>query len=500
MGGRSGTRRATATVVMTLLATVVAACGAVVPAIPAPSDADPLAATPVSPPEPGTPTGSVRVAYPDEPASLIDIDRDDPAAHDLHALWGLPLFRTDASGQLMPGLVERWETVEDGGGWGVRLELAEGTWSDGEPVVPDDVVATVAALRETARAPELVALVAVEPTGERGVTLRFDRPYARWMDLLDGIGVLPAHVLTAGLDELAAALPVTGGPFRLEGRDPGRSLTFVAHPGSPLGAPASETVEVLVVPRFEAALGLLDAGETDVVLGYLAVNGAGRARALDGVSAEDVAGGTWVGLAWRPDAPGLPDAESRRDVRSAIDVGQLVEGLLGPAAAVLDVPLPNQPGAVIPRGGTATVPDLLLLMPRWQEALSFTARAVQRDLRERGGDVQLVSEPTPRFVGEGRVSGDVALRILRTGPRPSFTRWVGPEDASQAVALAADAASAPGSARDAALALVATEALIAPLYRPAVTHAWTTAVAGVTPSAWPGLGFTTASSWRRSGA
>lgn len=441
------------------------------------------------------PQGVVRIAYPDEPASLLDVARDDPAAADLAALWGLPLFRVDPAGQLAPGLVRGWEVV-DGDGWAVELDLRDGTWSDGRAVVAEDVVATFAALREGPRAAELTPLVAVEPVDDDTVRLRFDLPYARWWALLDGIGVLPAGVLEEdGIGAYASAVPVSGGWFRLTERVPGLRTVFEAHPDGPLGAPGLQRLEVLVVPRYETALAMLRDDEVDGLVGYLALNPVERARRVAGVEAAAPVGGTTVTLGWRPDGSlGGPAATPRRRAMgAAIDVSQLVEGLLGPGGTVATSPVPGM-DVPAPRLGPADEVDIgepIVALPRWPEATGFTARAVQRDLRSAGGGLELRAEPSPHVVTVAREVTDGWIRPVRTGPWPSLVGAITDVE----VALAADAGG-PGSAAFAeGLARVAEDALVWPLYRMGVAHVWSPRLQGIRPSAWLGLAFWDAGAW-----
>ncbi len=458
----------------------------------APSD---LAAAPGATEEP-TPDGTVTLAYPGEPAGFLDLAGDDPAAADLQALWGLPLFRVDPHGQLVPALVERWELVPDADPWTVAVTVRPGSWSDGSPVRATDVVATLEALRAGPRAGELAPLVAATAAGDHEVRLSFDRPYARWPFLLDGVGVLPAATLAeAGLAGYAGALPVTGGRYRLAAYEPGLELRFEADPDGPLGAPGVAVVRVLVVPGFETALGLLDTGEVDGALGYLALNPVERAARVSPALAEAPLGGTWVALTWRPEGRygGEDRAGDRRAAGAAIDVGMLVDGLLGVFGEVATSPVPGVEGPPPPPSAGGTVGDVTVVVPVWPEAIAFTARAVQRDLRVRDGGAELVNEPVPRAVTRARESGDAAIRELRTGPHPSLVPWVR-EDAT---ALAADA-TVPGTpAFSDGLEAVAADALVRPLYRIGVAHVFSDRVVGVRPSAWPGLAFWDVGSWRR---
>lgn len=452
-------------------------------------------------PRPGdrvpAPRGSVTVAYPAEPASFLALASDDPAATDLLSLWGLPLFRVDPAGQLLPGLVAGWEVVADQP-WTVALDLRDGRWSDGTPVRAADVVATIDALAAGPRAAELGPLVSAAAVRPRVVHLAFDRPYARWPFALSGVGVLPAAVLAdGGLEAFEDDVPVSGGAYRLADHERGRELRFVASPGGPLGSPRTGEVRVLIVPSYETALGLLQDGAVDAVLGHLALNPVERALRVAGVDAAAPIGGTWVGLRWRGEGPlgSADEAPRRRAIARAIDVSQLVEGLLGPAGAAASSPVPGIPAP--PRtsdaGGTA-IGRPTIVLPRGHEALSFTGRAIQRDLEVAGGGLHLVSVPAPAFAREAATTRDGALAIFRSEPRPSLTPWV-PDSAT---ALAADA-SVPGTEASAnGLAAVSEASLVTPFYRAGVAHVWREELTGFRPSAWPGLAFWSVGDWRLS--
>lgn len=464
-----------------------------------PAEAVRLASLPA--PERGSPTGVVRVAYPDEPAGFLDLRHDDAPAADLGAIWGLPLFRSDPDGQLAAGLVEGWETTSPAdGGWRVELRLREGRWSDGATVTADDVVATLEALRAGPRTAELAPMTSVTAVDARTVRLGFGMPYARWWALLDGVGVLPAAVVTgAGLDAYAQDIPVSGGSFSLAEHVPGLRTSFVAHPDGPLGAPGIERLEVLVVPRYEAALGMLRNGDVDAVMGYLALNAVERARRVEDVQAAAPIGGTTVTLSWRPDGPlGAADAAPRRRaIAAALDVSQLVEGLLGPAGRPASSPVPGAAAAAAPPEDPPTdVGEPVVVLPRWSEATSFTARALQRDLRSAGGGMSLVGEATPAVVDLARSTGDGALTARRSGPWPTLVGLLHDTD----LAVAGDAGGPGARPFTDALARAAEDALVHPLYRIGVAHAWSDELAGVRPSAWPGLAFWDAGAWTLTGS
>jgi ABC-type transport system substrate-binding protein len=478
---------------------LLAACTA--PPLAAPTPEAPATAVlpAASPSATREPTGTVTVAYPSEPASLLDGSGSDVAAQDLEALWGLPLLRVDGSGQLRRGLVSDWEVLGgDDGRWRLALRLRPGAWTNGSAVDAADVVATLE--RRRSEAPGAFGvLVDVTATADDRVVLTFDRPYAAWSDLLVEVGsVLPGEVVAAGPTAFAETVPVSGGWFRLVDREPGLRLVFEAHPDGPLGPPALARVVVLFTPFFETALGLLDQDEVQLLVGYLSLNGVGRAMDVDGAAAAAPVGGTTVALQFRPGGPygGDDTAARRRGIAQAVDVSELVEGMLGPEGARAGTPWP---GVTRPRapseGEVEPGRGVEVLFPEGSEVLAFTGRAVQRDLTARDMTVDLVGEPAPRFVEVLDDERDVALTVRRTTPRPTLAPWL----ADPEVARAAGAAPTGSADAERALTAVAEEARVAPLFHPGVLHAWTD-VSGVRPSAWRGAGFWNAGEWARSEA
>lgn len=454
------------------------------------------AALPGDPSGTAGPEGTVRVAYPAPPSAFLRPVGEEPAVDDLAALWGLPLFRLGPEGQLRRGLVADWEVVgPTDAGWEVMLDLRDGDWSDGSQVDGDDVRASLE--RRIRQDPGTFGVLsAVEVADDGRVRLLFESAYAGWSDLLLEAGsMLPADALDDAADTYAEDVPVSGGPFHLAEQDPGRRLVFEAHAEGPLGPPGLARLVVLFVPSFETALGLLDSGEVEAVLGHLALNPVARAEGIAGVEAGAPVGGTTVALRFRDDGAlgGERATGTRRGLARSVDVGELVEGLLGPFGEVAESPWPGgEVGAAPPPGELEQDLTLTLVHPRDDEALVFTARSVQRDLRGRDVTVELVPEPSPRFAETVETSYDAALQVRRTGPRPSLVPWV--EDVAVARQAAAAETGAP-AARDGVTAAVA-EARYAPLYRVGVSHAWRD-VEGIRPSSWLGAGFWNVGEWHR---
>lgn len=467
------------------------------------SSLEPLAGAARTCPGPSSPdavasTASMVAGYPDEPAAWHPAFHADAAAIDLSALWGLPLYHWDADGQLEPALVrEAVELGERSGDWQVRLVLCSGVWSDGEPVVPDDVVATVEALRATPAAALVAPIVGVEVDGP-DVIVSFDRPGGRWQHVLADVGsVLPAHVLSVdGIEAWRTNIPVSGGSFRLSSVEPGRSRSFVAHPGSPLGAPVLQSLEVLVVPRFELALGLLDDGTLDVALGHLALEPEPRIDDIEGLEGDLGRGNTLVTWQWQPKAV-VADVDVREQVEAALDLVPFGEGLLDEQGTVTSSFVVGVEG---PAGGDAVrlenLPEVVIASPRWHELTGLLARST-RDSLERAGMTARTASEELDVLSRAQL-GDVHLVIRRLGPWPSLT-WLGGGAGGVELVDAGFALSRSSEVVSVGQEVLGGLGVEVPLVEVGVAHAWADEVTGVEAHGWPGIGFTSASRWTRTG-
>ena len=451
--------------------------------------------------------GVARVAVPSQPAGGLPVDELDVAGGDLLALWGLPLYRVDGSGLPRPALVETVEVAADG--MRVDLRLRSGSWSDGEPVTGRDLEATVAAVRavEDPRGQlDWLDEVEVDETDASQVTLHLRQPTRRWPALLATTGVLPAHLLAeTPLEQWESPPPVVGGPFVPVASEPGLGWTFEAHFDGPLGAPALDGIEILVVPSFDTAVGLLGRGELDAAIGHLAIRPDLRIARLEDVERFTVAptdlavaaphGGTEVALRFTPDGVLGGPAQLRRDVRAVVDVRHLVEGLRVGAAVGEELAPAVETDDAEPEGLAGV--DTAMVASNEQEVLVEVARLLEAQVRGGEGSLRVEGEPSPHDVRRAD-DLDVSLVVRRAWSDPDPRPYLPSGELDRALA-AEGVPSRRDAAAEEAWRRAAEHAVDVPLLRARVAHVWHERLEGIEPSAWPGVGLWSAHRWRLEG-
>jgi peptide/nickel transport system substrate-binding protein len=148
-------------------------------------------------------------------------------------------------------------------------------WHDGVPTTSRDVIWTLTAARDPAtgypRLADLEGIAAVSTPDDSTVVVRFDRPQARFPDVLTDLAILPAHLLdTVPASRLRQAewntRPIGNGPFRFVAHEPNRRWVFAANrdfPGALGGPPRLERLIVVVVDEPTTKLAALTSGELD---------------------------------------------------------------------------------------------------------------------------------------------------------------------------------------------------------------------------------------------
>jgi peptide/nickel transport system substrate-binding protein/oligopeptide transport system substrate-binding protein len=174
------------------------------------------------------------------------------------------LVAADPELHVMPALASTWTKSQDGRTYTFRLR-PDVRFHDGEPVTADDVVFTIRRLLSPEKEWNGVArsyLSVVEgaeayTAGERDdlpgvveldaqtVRIQLSRPYPSFLEVLtmDGLSVVPRHVVEQRGDEAFAREPVGSGPFRFVSWDD-KSLRLEASEAYFAGRPLLDGVEI----------------------------------------------------------------------------------------------------------------------------------------------------------------------------------------------------------------------------------------------------------------
>ncbi len=122
--------------------------------------------------------------------------QQNPADNDICQLVFAGLTQFEVDGSVRPHLASSWQVSADMTAYTFTLR-ADAVWSDGQPVVADDVLFTIDMLRDprfTGRADvqRFWEAVEVQKVDDRTVQMRLAQPFAAFLDYTT-IGLLPSH-------------------------------------------------------------------------------------------------------------------------------------------------------------------------------------------------------------------------------------------------------------------------------------------------------------------
>lgn len=128
------------------------------------------------------------------------------------AIYESMLIHNSASGETMPWLAEKWAAAEDGKSLTFRLRAGV-KWSDGEPLIADDVAYTFDLRKKLMGGLEYVD--SVKAVDDNTVEFVFNKPYSPGVFEVGGQVILPKHVWEKVKDPAKEtnADPVGTGPY-----------------------------------------------------------------------------------------------------------------------------------------------------------------------------------------------------------------------------------------------------------------------------------------------
>jgi len=317
--------------------------------------APPIGPRPTALANPNAPTTVLTEAGTTDARTLNPILIGDPVSDSIARLFFSGLITLDPkTGNPLPDLAEAWTISGDGKQYVFTLRKGL-QWSDGQSVVPDDVVFTFNLyLNRDANSPRQATISSevesVSTQGDRAVRFNLRVPAANFLTDIGTYEIVPQHTLVnttpadlATSDFGTTANVIGTGPFRLTKWLRGERIEAEANPTYHLGKVAVPRYARIVLPTDNAMRDALTKGTADFAIVSPAVrNGL---MGVKGVSVRMYATYelTYVGLQLdntRPDArPAtkfLTDPAVRRALMLALDRDAMVRDARSGLATVAD--------------------------------------------------------------------------------------------------------------------------------------------------------------------
>jgi peptide/nickel transport system substrate-binding protein len=315
---------------------------------------------------------TVRFAIAADPQTLDPLFAQADAggvAQQLARLTFEPFVDVDERGRLVPVLLERIPSVENGDlsrdGRTIVYRLRHSVaWQDGVPVSARDVLFTLRAIVDprnpVASRAGYDRIARSEQLDERTVRITLREPWAPAVSTFFGSGaapqyVLPAHVLEheARLDRAAfGGAPIGNGPYRLVSWKRGDRLVYEANPHYWRGVPQVARLDVRIVPDPGSNFTALQSGGVDWNL--ISPVQWQSARDRRDLAFRFVPLALVAGIALNTTHPPLDDVRVRRALAAAIDRRAISEKITFGRYLPIDTAQPlgswaHDPSAHLPR-------------------------------------------------------------------------------------------------------------------------------------------------------
>jgi len=329
--------------------------------------------------EPGgkesNPASIIRLRIPSFALSLHPLKMADVESRQIATLLHAGLVFQDDSGEVRPVLAESW--IHSGNQWKFKLRSGV-TFSDGTPVAPSDVVASICnamqpssswawALNNIRREPatdgKSVRCTGLGVSGEREVTITEDRPSPSFLDALSG----PAGwILRSDAKEQPYGVVPGIGPYKVKEIVADNRVVLMSRPGGAI-EPRLGAVQFNYLPDDAVAASQFLTGRLDVLdLSSPQLVG----LVVDPSAHAPKGGGTLQERSWdrvrivivndkRLAQKGLTEAQIRQFINafaSAID-RKRIAGISKGTAIPLTSPFPPLPDIVVPATAADGLPE-----------------------------------------------------------------------------------------------------------------------------------------------
>ena len=262
---------------------------------------------------------------------------------------GLMMFTAD--GGLEPLVAEKFEQPDE---LTYVYTLRDGVkFSDGTPITADDVLASIARVRDPEVAGPLAWMydgpeAVVEKTDEKTITIKLATPSAlfRYVTATTAGHVIPA----AAIEEFGPDLlrnPRGTGPYQFDSWDAGSEIALTRNPNYwQEGKPHFENLTFKIVEEGTTPVTGLKNGCLDMFTA-LPADQSGTVAGFDNANLQDVVGYTINFMALRMDSPPFSDVNIRKAVAHAVNVAEIMTAIVGDTGVQsrnTSVP-PNMPGS-----------------------------------------------------------------------------------------------------------------------------------------------------------
>lgn len=438
--GSGPTGRLAAAATMVAVALLVAACGGE-------ATTDEASETPADDTADEAATGDVdddarsttlRVSYPQEPPNW-DYTENTATANRALLVHNVvePLLERQEDGTYAPLLAD--VTVSDDGLTYV-LELVEATFHDGTALTAADVVYSLEYNRASPHAVVSVpfdSVAAIEPDGERTVTVTLEQPSQRFLEGLSGVSGL---IIAEGTSGDLATQPVGTGPFTFDEWRPDVSVGLSRFEDYWAELPAFESIDYRFIGDENAALNALRAGDIDLV-GAIVGDGVEQFESID--ETDGLVGLTSPStnihyLTLNAEDPVFDDPRVRQAIAHAIDREPILLGGFGGRGEANCVfvnppnvpwnsdycPYPHDPDRARELLADAGSEDLELTL-KFPQVADFPpiAEIEIAQLAAVGISVQSQGRDLPTFLDE--VLADFDYQLATISGAPQIDAWVG---------------------------------------------------------------------------
>ncbi|GHE79292.1 ABC transporter substrate-binding protein [Amycolatopsis deserti] len=283
----------------------------------------------------GTP-GQLTVAgfYP-----IVTLDPHGPQADAGTASAGTQIYSRLVrlqDGQYVPDLATGWTASPDAKTW--TFTLRDGlTFSDGSPLGPGDVVASVQRIANL-KGPQAASWSGITATaaGTNQVVLTATKPDASVLGKLTLLWITPA---VRSEEPGFFNRPVGSGPFRVDGFTPGQSLVLVPNEHFWGERPKLDKVVMRTIPEVSARVAALRTGEIQATWG-IPDDQIAQVEGEPGITVESVPSLAVYTMWMNSGRPALADERVRRALWQAVDFGSIIASLYPETGSPADSPVP----------------------------------------------------------------------------------------------------------------------------------------------------------------